>query len=281
MSKIFYTERFAAHPEDFKKYDTAKIREHFLIDTLFVPDEIHLVYSHYDRFITGAAVPVNQLLGLESIVPLKAEYFLQRRELGIINIGGTGSVTVDGQKIELQHKEALYLGKGNKSIVFESENSQNPARFYFNSAPAHATFPNKKITMKDAEVFETGSLETCNARRINKLIINGVVETCQLQMGLTELKPGSVWNTMPAHVHSRRMEVYLYFEVTQGQAVCHYMGEPLETRHIWMSNEQAVISPSWSIHSAAGTSNYSFIWGMAGENLDYSDMDVSLPNQLM
>jgi 4-deoxy-L-threo-5-hexosulose-uronate ketol-isomerase len=280
MSKINYTERFASHPDDFKSYDTSQIRNHFLIEDLFVSDTINIVYSHFDRFITGAAVPVDEHLILETIEPLKAEYFLQRREIGIINIGNTGSVFADGKEYILKNKEALYLGKETREVLFVSAESNKPAYFYFNSAPAHCKYPNKLITFSQAEVVETGSLETSNARKINKLIINSLVQTCQLQMGLTELKTGSVWNTIPPHVHSRRMEVYLYFEVAEGQAVCHYMGQPQETRHIWMKNREAVISPDWSIHSAAGTGNYSFIWGMAGENLDYGDMDVVQPNQL-
>jgi 4-deoxy-L-threo-5-hexosulose-uronate ketol-isomerase len=211
---------------------------------------------------------------------LKAEYFCERRELGIINVGGNGSVSVDGTVYELAFKEALYVGRGNKTIVFSSETDKDPAHFYLNSAPAHKEYPVKKVTLKDAEVVHTGTMEESNARTINKLLVNSVVQTCQLQMGMTELKPGSVWNTMPAHTHSRRMEAYFYFQVPEKQAICHFMGDPKETRHIWMVNEQAVLSPTWSIHSAAGTSNYVFIWGMAGENLNYGDMDVVLPPQL-
>jgi 4-deoxy-L-threo-5-hexosulose-uronate ketol-isomerase len=230
--------------------------------------------------MVGGAVPVNEPLKLESIDPLKAEYFCERREVGIINVGGKGTVVVDQKRYDLDYKEALYIGRGNKEIYFESADSAAPAHFYINSAPAHKEHPVKKVTLQDAEVLETGKAEDSNARRINKLLINTVVQTCQLQMGLTELRPGSVWNTMPAHTHSRRMEAYFYFNVPQGQSVCHFMGEPQETRHIWMQNEQAVLSPTWSIHSAAGTSNYCFIWGMAGENLNYGDMDIVNPDQL-
>lgn len=277
---IVFEERFAAHFNDVKKYDTTQLREHFLIEKLMEADTIHLVYSHYDRYITGGAVPVAGALELTAIDPLKANYFCERRELGIINVGAKGSVLVDGTEYSLDFKEALYIGKGNKQIVFKSEDAANPARFYLNSTPAHKELATRHITMKDANVLQMGSQQTSNERQINQLLISKVVETCQLQMGMTELRPGSVWNTMPAHTHSRRMEVYFYFNVPDGQAVCHFMGQPQETRHIWMVNEQAVISPNWSIHSAAGTSNYTFIWGMAGENLDYSDMDVVQPNQL-
>jgi 4-deoxy-L-threo-5-hexosulose-uronate ketol-isomerase len=272
--------RYASNPADVKHYDTELLRKQFLIQDLFVEGQIRMVYSHYDRFVVGGIVPGKKELTLETIDPFKAGYFLERREMGIINVGGTGTVTSDGQKFELKHKEALYLGKDNKIVIFGSTDVTEPANFYFNSAPAHQAYPNKKVTLAEAEVVELGSLETSNARKINKLLINSVVKTCQLQMGLTELQPGSVWNTMPPHVHSRRMEVYFYFNLPAGQAVCHYMGQPHETRHIWLKNKEAVISPDWSIHSASATSNYSFIWGMAGENLDYGDMDVVQPDQL-
>lgn len=279
MSTIF-EERYATHPNDAKNYDTTRLRKEYLIENVMIDDQINLTYSQYDRFIVGGAVPVNQSLTLDPIDPLKAEYFCERRELGIINVGGNGIVSVDGTTYNLAFKEALYVGRGNKSIVFSSENSKYPAHFYLNSAPAHKEYPVKKVTLDDAEVVHTGTKEESNARTINKLLVNSVVQTCQLQMGMTELKPGSVWNTMPAHTHSRRMEAYFYFQVPANQAICHFMGDPKETRHIWMVNEQAVLSPTWSIHSAAGTSNYIFIWGMAGENLNYGDMDVVLPPQL-
>jgi 4-deoxy-L-threo-5-hexosulose-uronate ketol-isomerase len=279
MSVIF-EERFAAHPSDVKKYDTAQLRENFLIEKVMEADQIHLVHSHYDRYISGGAVPANRPLELTAIEPLKAPYFCERRELGIINVGSKGSVVVDGTEYSLDFQEALYIGKGTKQIIFKSDNSASPARFYLNSTPAHKELPTRRITLKDANVLQMGSQQTSNERQINQLLISKVIETCQLQMGMTELKPGSVWNTMPAHTHSRRMEVYFYFNVPEGQAVCHFMGQPQETRHIWMANEQAVISPNWSIHSAAGTSNYIFIWGMAGENMDYTDMDIVQPNEL-
>lgn len=275
-----YEVRYAASPRDVKTYDTTRLREEFLIENVMEPDGLNLVYSHYDRFISGGAVPVNSSLKLEAIDPLKAEYFLERRELGIINVGGTGTVNVDGTEYELSNREALYVGKGNKEITFSSKSSSNPAYFYLNSTPAHKAYPIKKIGVDDVEVVQLGAPETANARTLRKYIVNSVVDVCQLQMGMTELKSGSVWNTMPAHAHDRRMEVYFYFDVPEDQAVCHFMGEPQETRHIWMQNNQAVISPAWSIHSGSGTSNYTFIWGMAGENLDYGDMDHCKINEL-
>jgi 4-deoxy-L-threo-5-hexosulose-uronate ketol-isomerase len=265
--------RFAASPQDCKQYDTKRLREEFLIQNLMQEDAINFVYTHYDRYIVGGVVPVKGIIQLVTYEPLKSQYFLERRELGIINVGGSGYIIVDGERCHLDYKEALYIGRGNRDVFFGSDEETNPAKFYLNSSPAHKILPTKKISQSDAEVVELGSVETANARTIRKLIVNSVVETCQVQMGMTELKPGSVWNTMPAHVHDRRMEVYFYFEVPQDQAVCHFMGEPQETRHIWMANEEAVISPPWSIHSGSGTSNYTFIWGMAGENLDYGDMD--------
>lgn len=275
-----YTTRYAASPKDVKSYDTTRLREEFLIQNLMEVDKINLVYSHYDRFITGSAVPIKTPLKLETIDALKSEYFLERRELGIINIGSTGTVVVDGKAYVLENKEALYVGQGNKEVEFSSESAENPALFYLNSTPAHKSFPLKKIGKEDVEVIQLGSPETANARTLRKYIVNSVVDVCQLQMGMTTLKSGSSWNTMPAHIHDRRMEVYFYFEVASDQAVCHFMGEPQETRHIWTSNNQAVISPPWSIHSGSGTSSYSFIWGMAGENLDYGDMDHCKINEL-
>lgn len=269
-----YSSRYASSPEAVKKYDTQQLREEFLIDDLMQEDEVVLVYSHYDRYIAGSAVPVKGDLPLETIDPLKAPYFLERRELGIINVGGSGSVVVEGTAYELGFKDALYIGAGNKEVVFKSDDKNNPAKFYLNSAPAHTTYPTKKVSLAEANKLQLGTMETANHRTVNQMIIGRVVTTCQLQMGMTELKPGSVWNTMPAHVHDRRMEVYFYLDIPENQAVCHFMGQPQETRHIWMNNHQAVISPPWSIHSGSGTSNYTFIWGMAGENLDYGDMDV-------
>jgi 4-deoxy-L-threo-5-hexosulose-uronate ketol-isomerase len=225
-------------------------------------------------------MPVAGIIELPNPDNLKSNYFLERRELGIINVGGKGNVMADDEKFEIDFKEALYIGKGNKKVQFSSIDKNFPAKFYLNSAPAHHTYPSKKVTKQEAEIVELGNAATANHRIINKLLVNTIAPTCQLQMGMTELKSGSVWNTMPPHTHDRRMEVYFYFEIPEGQSVCHFMGEPQETRHIWMHNEQAVISPNWSIHSGAGTSNYTFIWGMAGENLDYGDMDVCAISEL-
>ena len=276
---INYEVRFSNHPEDAKQYGTEKLRKEFLVEKIMVPGEINLVYSMNDRYIVGGAVPVQEL-ELTTIDPLKSKYFCDRRELGIINVGGPATIEVDGTAFNLEYKDALYVGAGSQKIKMISKNAEQPAHLYINSAPAHHSFPSRPVTLEDAEVVEMGSLEQSNARKINNLIVNSVVETCQLQMGMTELQPGSVWNTMPPHLHDRRMEAYFYFEVPEGQAICHFMGDPKETRHIWMQNEQAVISPPWSIHSAAGTSNYIFIWGMAGENLNYGDMDVIQPNDI-
>jgi 4-deoxy-L-threo-5-hexosulose-uronate ketol-isomerase len=233
----------------------------------------------YDRYIVGGVMPVKASLKLETIPYLKSENFLDRRELGIINVGGKGIVSVDGIQYELNKKEALYVGQGCKDVVFSNATGEQ-ALFYINSAPAHKKFPTKKVGMEDAEVIQLGDEKYANRRVLNKLIVNSIVETCQLQMGLTELLPGNIWNTMPAHTHNRRMEAYFYFDLEAGQTISHFMGEPQNTRHIFMENNQAVLSPEWSIHSGAGTANYSFIWGMAGENLDYSDMDICAPNEL-
>jgi len=272
--------RYASHPEDFKRYDTEKIRKEFLIEKVFIEDEISLVYSLYDRYMVGGAMPVKKSLILETADDLKSSFFLERREMGMINTGGSAIVETATVKYEIGFKEALYLGKGTKDVVFKSVDPKNPAKLYINSAPAHHEYPSKKVTVKEAVIAVLGSAETANHRTINKLLINNVLPTCQLQMGMTELKSGSVWNTMPVHTHNRRMEAYFYFEVPEKQAICHFMGDPDETRHIWMKNEQAVLSPSWSIHSAAGTANYTFIWGMAGENLNYDDMNVRHPDTL-
>lgn len=272
--------RYAAHPDDVKNYDTSRLRNEFLIENIFVPDEITLVYSMYDRYMVGGAMPVKKDLILDLADELKSSGFLDRREVGIINVGGPAVIHAGEEIYKLGFKEALYIGKGTADVIFKSGDPANPAKLYINSAPAHHTYPSKKVTVAEAEVVVMGSMEGSNHRTINKLLVNSVVKTCQLQMGMTELKAGSVWNTMPVHTHNRRMEAYFYFEVPEKQAICHFMGDPDETRHIWMKNEQAVLSPSWSIHSAAGTSNYTFIWGMAGENLDYGDMDIRQPDSL-
>ena len=275
-----YEERYNYHPDDFKNYDTERIRKEFLVEKVMEPGNIRLVYSAIERYIVGGAVPLAESLKLEPIEPLKASYFCERREVGVINVAGAGSVTVDGVEYKMNFKDALYIGKGSKDVNFKSDVAENPAHFYINSAPAHKEYPVRHVTLDQANKLHLGSLQTSNERTINQLLINTVIETCQLQMGMTELQTGSVWNTMPPHLHSRRNEVYFYFNVPEGQAVCHFMGQPQETRHLWMQNEQAVISPNWSIHSAAGTSNYIFIWGMAGENLDYTDMDAIKPVEL-
>ncbi|MCM1561769.1 MAG: 5-dehydro-4-deoxy-D-glucuronate isomerase [Butyrivibrio sp.] len=275
--------RTAASPRDVKHYTTERLREEFLIQDLFVPGEIKLVYSHIDRIITGAAVPV-EALRLTAGDELRAAYFLERREMGVINIGGGGRITIDGREYEVGYKEAMYIGMGVEDIVFDSVDAENPARFYLNSAPAHRTYPTVLIRpegapeegvviVKDENKVELGSLEEANHRVICKYILPGQVESCQLVMGMTKLMPGSVWNTMPCHTHDRRMEVYLYFEMPEDAIVMHYMGEPQETRHIVMRNEEAVISPSWSIHAGCGSQAYTFIWGMVGENQDFDDMD--------
>jgi len=274
-----YETRYASSPEAVKQYDTTALRKEFLVSNLMEKGKINLTYSHYDRYIAGSAVPVQPLV-LEPIDPLKADYFLERRELGVINVGDSGSVEVDGTSYEMSHKDALYIGKGAQKVVFKSSDSAKPAMFYLNSAPAHQSYPTKMVSLAEANKLELGSLETANHRTVSQMIIGGVITSCQLQMGMTELKTGSVWNTMPAHVHDRRMEVYFYLDVPEGQSVCHFMGQPQETRHIWMQNHEAVISPPWSIHCGSGTSNYTFIWGMAGENLDYTDMDVAKITEL-
>lgn len=276
-----YTIQRACHPDDAKKYDTNQLREHFMMPTVMEQDKINLTYSLYDRLVFGGVVPVTKTMTLETIDPLKAEYFLERRELGVINVGGDGIVSVDGKDYELHFKDALYVGRGNKNVTFRSKDASNPARFYINSTPAHKAYKTQLVTIDGrkgslkANSFAAGKMEDSNDRVINQLIVNNVLEEgpCQLQMGLTELKPGSVWNTMPAHTHDRRVEAYFYFNVPEGNAICHLMGQPQEERLVWLHNEQAIMSPEWSIHAAAGTSNYMFIWGMGGENLDYGDMD--------
>jgi len=272
--------RYAAHPMDVKNYDTGKLRKEFLIEKIFIADEICLVYSMYDRYMVGGAMPVTRPLKLETVDDLKAPDFLDRREMGIIDVGGPAIIETSNGNFNLEYKDALYLGKETKDVVFRSKDPGKPAKLYINSAPAHHSYPSKKVTKKDAEIVVTGSPEASNHRSIIKLLVNSVLPTCQLQMGMTEFMPGSVWNTMPVHTHNRRMEAYFYFEVPEKQAICHFMGDPDETRHIWMVNDQAVLSPSWSIHSAAGTSGYTFVWGMAGENLDYGDKDERYPDTL-
>ena len=269
--------RPGANPNDVKNYDTDRLRHDFLIQDVFVPGEIKTIYSQIDRIIVGSATPTDKALKLAAGDELRAAYFLERREMGVINIGGKGSITLDGVTYDFDYKDGIYIGMGTKDIVFESVDASNPAKFYFNSAPAHKTYPTKFIN-PEKDILpenkkELGCLENANHRTIRKYILPGQVESCQLEMGMTALEPGSVWNTMPCHTHDRRMEVYLYFEVPENDVVFHYMGEPTETRHIVMRNEEAVISPSWSIHSASATHAYTFIWGMVGENQDFDDMD--------
>ena len=275
---VNYQVRWANHPEDAKHYTTDRLRKEFLVEKVFAPNEVNWTYTMYDRFLIGGAEPVDVPIKIEPIEPLLAKTFLENREMGIINIGGPGVVTVDGKKYDLNFQEGIYVGRSTEknpnNITLSSKDPKNPAKFYMNSATAHTSYPTKLVTLKEAKNIKAGSLAESNDRVIHQLIINGVagVRTCQLQMGVTELKTGSVWNTMPAHTHMRRMETYLYFNVPEGQRICHIMGEPQETHPMWLNNEQAVISPQWSVHCAAGTSNYTFIWGMAGENLDYGDM---------
>lgn len=283
-----FTVQTATHPDDFKTFDTEKIRSRFVMEKVMAPDELNLTYTLYDRLVYGGAMPVAQELTLEPFPELRAERFLDRRELGVINVGGPGVVTVDGTAYALAFKEALYVGRGKRFVAFKSLDAQNPAKFYLNSAPAHRDYVTQRITSDQActkpgytigNFIKAGTREESNDRVINQLIVAPVLAKvpgggcCQLQMGLTELKPGSVWNTMPQHVHNRRMEVYFYFNVPDGQAICHQMGRPQEQRLVWLHNEQAITAPEWSVHSAAGTSNYMFVWGMGGENLDYGDMD--------
>ncbi len=269
--------RPGANPNDVKNYDTDRLRHDFLIQDVFVPGEIKTIYSQIDRIIVGSATPADKALKLTAGDELRAAYFLERREMGVINIGGKGTMTLDGVRYDFDYKDGIYIGMGTKEVIFESADAENPAKFYFNSAPAHKTYPtvfiNPEKDILPGNKKELGCLENANHRTIRKYILPGQVESCQLEMGMTALEPGSVWNTMPCHTHDRRMEVYLYFEVPENDVVFHYMGEPTQTRHIVMRNEEAVISPSWSIHSASATHAYTFIWGMVGENQDFDDMD--------
>ena len=293
---VNYTVQTACHPDDVKTYDTAKLRERFVMEKVMEPDRINVTYTMYDRLVYGGAMPVSKELTLETFEELKAENFLDRRELGVINVGGPGEIKVEDLSTptpktyaySLEFKEALYVGCGKKVVTFKSADPKNPAKFYINSAPAYKEFVTQRITCDQSctkpgytigNFIKAGKMEESNDRVINQLIVAPVLAKVkgggcnQLQMGLTELKPGSVWNTMPQHVHNRRMEAYFYFNVPEGQAICHQMGRPQEQRLVWLHNEQAITSPEWSVHSAAGTSNYMFIWGMGGENLNYGDMD--------
>jgi 4-deoxy-L-threo-5-hexosulose-uronate ketol-isomerase len=261
------------HSDHAKQLDTAGLREQFLIEDMFQEGQINLTYSHIDRIIVGGVVPTTVPVVFEGGKEIGVDFFLQRRELGVINIGEAGSVIVDGVTYEIGAREALYVGKGAQEIQFLSDNAEQPARFYLNCAPAHMTYPTRKITRDEASPETLGNQENCNVRTIYKYLHPAVLPTCQLLMGMTELAPGSLWNTMPCHTHERRMEVYLYFDMKDDNIAFHYMGQPQETRHIVVRNEQAVISPSWSIHSGVGTASYTFIWGMVGENQTFHDMD--------
>ncbi|MFB5759238.1 5-dehydro-4-deoxy-D-glucuronate isomerase [Paenibacillus medicaginis] len=266
--------RHASHPNEVKAFDTERLRHEYVIESLFVPGELKLVYSHVDRYIIGAAVPVQEAIELKAdSKTIGADTFLERREVGIINIGGPGTVTVDGSDYELDTRECLYVGLGAKEVLFKSSDAANPAKFYLNSTPAHKTYPTAKTGPSDAFNVHLGAIDHSNERTIYRYIHDKGIQSCQLVMGMTVLEPGNMWNTMPAHTHNRRSEVYLYFNLPDDAVVFHLMGEPQQTRHVVMRNEQAVISPSWSIHSGVGTHNYTFIWGMAGENQIFEDMD--------
>jgi 4-deoxy-L-threo-5-hexosulose-uronate ketol-isomerase len=265
--------RYANHPEEIKTYNTDELREHFLVEKLFEAGKVHLTYTHVDRMIFGGVTPTNEELTIKLDKELGVTYFLERRELGIINIGGDGSVVLDGEEIKMNRRDGLYVGRGTEEVLFRSDDASNPAKFYINSAPAHHTYPTTKIDINNIKPLEMGEPGTLNERKIYQYVHPNNCESCQLQMGLTMLQPGSVWNTMPCHTHERRMEVYLYFDMEPETRVFHFMGQPDETRHLVMKNEQAAISPSWSIHTGTATNNYTFIWGMCGENITYDDMD--------
>ena len=269
--------RYSANPQDVKRYTTQELRDEFLIENLYQPDQVVAVYSHVDRMVTLGCMPVKEAVSIDKGIDVWANfgthYFLERREIGMFNIGGDGTVTVDGTVYELGYKDCLYITMGAKEVIFASKDAANPAKFYMVSAPAHCSYETRLLKIADAAKKPLGDAATSNKRVINQFIHPDVLKTCQLSMGMTVLEEGSIWNTMPCHTHERRMEVYMYFEVPQNNVVFHLMGEPTETRHIVMKNEEAVISPSWSIHSGAGTSNYTFIWAMGGENQAFDDMD--------
>jgi len=265
--------RYPAHPEEFKTYTTERLRKEYLIENLFEPGNVNLVYSHIDRIIVGGACPATSALSLEAGKEIGVDFFLERRELGIINIGAKGTVTVDGKEFVLEPRDGLYVGMGAKDVAFTSADSSDPAKFYLISAPAHAAYPTVNVSISDARQVHLGSLEESNKRTIYQYVHPDVLKSCQLVMGMTILEPCNVWNTMPCHTHDRRMEVYMYFDLPEDAVVFHFVGEPTETRHIVVRNEQAVVSPSYSIHSGVGTTNYTFIWGMLGENQTFTDMD--------
>ncbi|RCR68399.1 5-dehydro-4-deoxy-D-glucuronate isomerase [Larkinella punicea] len=265
--------RYTTNPSDFKQYDTDRIRREFLIESLFTSNSFEFVYSHYDRMIVGGVMPVEGPQTLPTYDELKADFFLQRRELGIINLAGDGTVTVDGQVVDLSKKDCLYVGMGSREVIFSSNQADKPAKFALISTPAHRICPMAKLTSAEASPVDLGAQETANQRTIYKYIHADGLQSCQLVMGLTTLKPGNIWNTMPPHVHDRRMEAYIYFDIPENQRVFHFMGHPQETRHLLVSTDQAILSPPWSIHAGAGTASYSFIWAMAGENYSFTDMD--------
>ena len=269
--------RYSANPKDVKRFTTQELREEFLIENLYRPDEVVAVYSHVDRMVTLGCMPVREAVPIDKGIDVWANfgtrYFLERREIGIFNIGGAGTISVDGTVYKLGYKDCIYITRGVESVVFSSEDSAKPAKFYMVSAPAHRSYETRLLRLEDAAKRPCGDSATANKRVINQFIHPDVLPTCQLSMGMTVLEGGSVWNTMPAHTHERRMEVYMYFEVPEEEVVFHIMGQPQETRHIIMRNEQAVISPSWSIHAGAGTASYTFIWAMGGENQAFDDMD--------
>lgn len=269
--------RYSTNQRDFKHYTTEEIRKEFLIENLYVPNEVVAVYSHVDRMVTLGCMPTTEKVSIDKGIDIWANfgtsYFLERREVGMFNIGGAGKVEVDDKVYELGYKDCLYITRGAKKVIFSSDDASKPSKFYMVSAPAHCSYETKLIKIEDAAKKPLGAMETSNKRVINQFIHPDVLKTCQLSMGMTVLEPGSVWNTMPCHTHERRMEIYTYFEVPENNVVFHFMGEPNETRHVVMQNEQAIISPSWSIHAGGGTSNYTFIWAMGGENQAFDDMD--------
>lgn len=265
--------RYSNHPSDVKHYTTEELRKHFLIEKVFIENEINLVYSHNDRIIAGGAMPIDKKLKLESGKELASDYFLELREMGVINIGGSGKVILDGKEYQMNYQDGLYVGRGTKDVVFVSDDASTPAKFYINSCPAHKEYETVHIPLAKAQKVHLGDAKNLNVRTINQYVHPAVCKSCQLVMGMTILAEGSVWNTMPCHTHDRRMEVYLYFNITKDDFVLHLMGEADQTRHLMVHNEQAVISPSWSIHSGVATKNYIFIWGMCGENQTFTDMD--------
>lgn len=275
--KIFH----AVHPDDFKHYTTEQIRKNFVVSDLEKEDEIRFCYTHYDRLIAGMAKPLTKKLSLGTYDNLKSDYFLERRELGIINIAGKGKVTADGQVYDLDKEDCLFVGLGTKQVIFESADPLNPAVYYLLSAPAHKAYPTTFMKAEDATHFDLGGKDTCNERQLNRYIHKDGIQSCQLVMGVTKIKKGSVWNSVPSHTHDRRSELYFYFDLEKGNSVFHFMGEPQETRHVVLLNNSLVLSPSWSMHFGCATSNYSFIWGMAGENKEFTDMDEAAVDTIL